>query len=184
MDGLADSASLVDDPGGLRRCLGDHGYLFFRGLLPASEVEAAGQTVLARLRSGGWVDDRGIPSVQPHAVNSMDALADPAFRAAMASADFNRLPYLPPLREMVRAVLGPAAFSYPVKVLRAVYPERPEARPRVSPGRPGRRPARTLTASHRAPGLEALAPAAPGGRTLGATAGKRIVILVPAKRYT
>ena len=31
---------------------------------------------------------------------------------------------------MVRAVLGAAAFSYPVKVLRAVYPERPQARPR------------------------------------------------------
>jgi hypothetical protein len=48
VDELADSASLVDNPGGLRRRLADDGYLFFRGLLPASEVEAAGQTVLAR----------------------------------------------------------------------------------------------------------------------------------------
>jgi hypothetical protein len=130
VDELVDSAPLVHDPDGLRRRLADDGYLFFRGLLPASEVRAVGQTVLARLRSGGWVDERGVPSLQPRAVNSMDALADPAFRAAMTSADFNRLPYLPPLRAVVRAVLGPAAFSYPVKVLRAVYPERPEARPR------------------------------------------------------
>jgi len=130
VDELADSGGLIDDAAGLRRRLADDGYLFFRGLLPASEVRAVGQTVLARLRSGGWVDERGVPSLQPRAVNSMDALADPAFRAAMTSADFNRLPYLPPLRAVVRAVLGPAAFSYPVKVLRAVYPERPEARPR------------------------------------------------------
>jgi len=130
VDELADSAPLAGDPGGLRRRLADHGYLFFRGLLPASDVRAAGQTVLDRLRAGGWVDGRGIPSVRPRAVNSMDALADPAFRAAMASADFNRLPYLPPLRAVVRAVLGPGAFSYPVKVLRAVYPEHPQARPR------------------------------------------------------
>jgi hypothetical protein len=130
VDELADSGPLAGDPGGLRRRLAGDGYLFFRGLLPASEIRATGQSVLARLRSGGWVDDRGIPSVQPRAVNSMDALADPAFRAAMASADFNRLPYLPPLRAVVRAILGPSAFSYPVKVLRAVYPERPEARPR------------------------------------------------------
>ena len=130
VDELADSASLVDDPGGLRRRLADDGYLFFRGLLPASDVQAAGQTVLAAARVRPVVDDRGIPSVQPHAVNPMDALADPAFRAAMACADFNRLPYLPSLRAVVRAVLGPVAFSYPVKVLRAVYPERPEARPR------------------------------------------------------
>jgi Phytanoyl-CoA dioxygenase (PhyH) len=127
---LADSAGLVNDPDRLRRRLAEDGYLFFRGLLPADQVRAAGLAVLARLRSGGWVDDRGIPSIEPRAVNSMDALADPAFRAAITSAEFNRLPYLPPLRAVVRAVLGPAAFSYPVKVLRAVYPERPQARPR------------------------------------------------------
>ena len=46
------------------------GTCFFRGLLPPDEVRAAGQAVLARLRAGGWADDRGIP--------------------------FNRLPYLPP----------------------------------------------------------------------------------------
>jgi hypothetical protein len=130
VDELADSASLVNDPAGLRRRLADDGYLFFRGLLPAAEIRTAGLTVLDRLRSGGWVDERDIPSVQPHAVNSLDALGDPAFRAALASAEFNRIPYLPALRAVVRAVLGPAAFSYPVKVLRAVYPERPEARPR------------------------------------------------------
>ena len=127
---LADSAALVSDPDGLRRRLAQDGYLFFRGLLPAGEVQAAGRAVLARLQAGGWADDRGIPSIQPRAVNSMDALADPAFRAAMTSAEFNRLPYLPPLRAVVRAILGRAAFSYPVKVLRAVYPERPQARPR------------------------------------------------------
>jgi hypothetical protein len=127
---LADSAALVDDPDGLRRRLAADGYLFFRGLLPVGEVRAAGLAVLARLQAGGWVDDRGIPSIQPRAVNSMDALADPAFRAAMTSVEFNRIPYLPPLRAVNRAILGPSAFSYPVKVLRAVYPERPQARPR------------------------------------------------------
>jgi hypothetical protein len=130
VDELADSAALAGDPDGLRRRLAEDGYLFFRGLLPADELRAAGLAVLARLRAGGWVDDRGIPSIQPRAVNSMDALTDPAFRAAMTSAEFNRLPYLPPLRAVIRAILGPDAFSYPVKVLRAVYPERPTARPR------------------------------------------------------
>jgi Phytanoyl-CoA dioxygenase (PhyH) len=127
---LADSSSLVSAPDGLCRRLAADGYLFFRGLLPAGEIRAAGLAVLARLRDGGWVDDRGIPSVQPRAVNPMEALADPALRAAMLSAEFNRIPYLAPLRAVVRGILGPAAFSYPVKVLRAVYPERPQARPR------------------------------------------------------
>ena len=104
--------------------------MFFRGLLPAEDVRAAGTAVRDRLRTGGWVDDRGIPSIQPRAVNPMDALADPAFRAAVTAASFNRIPYLAPLRAVIRRILNPGAFSYPVKVLRAVYPERPEARPR------------------------------------------------------
>ena len=130
MDELADSAHLVNDADALRRRLADDGYLFFRGLLPAGQVRAAGHAVLAQLRSGGWIDDRGIPSIEPRAVNSMDALADPAFRAAMFGPAFNEIPYWPALRQGVRRILGPLAFSYPAKVLRAVYPERPEARPR------------------------------------------------------
>src|ERR1035438_6253538 len=83
VDELADSGGLIDDPDGLRRRLAADGYLFFRGLLPAGHIRAAGPAVLAQLRSGGGVDDRAVPSIQPRAVNSMDALADPAFRAAM-----------------------------------------------------------------------------------------------------
>ena len=37
--------------------------------------------------------------------------------------EFNALPYLAPLRETIRRILGPRAFSYPVKVLRAVAAE-------------------------------------------------------------
>jgi hypothetical protein len=127
---LADSASVASDQRELRRRLAADGYVFFRGLLPAEDVRAAGTAVVDRLRTGGWVDDRGIPSIQPRAVNPMDALADPAFRAAVMTAEFNRIPYLAPLRAAIRRILGPGAFSYPVKVLRAVYPERPDARPR------------------------------------------------------
>ena len=65
-------------------------------------------------------------------MNIRDALTDPSFRAALASRGLNRLPYLPPLRRLVRLLLGPAAFSYPAKVLRTVYPEPPF---RVTKGR-------------------------------------------------
>src|ERR1700683_1783622 len=130
VDELADSGGLISDVGGLRRRLADDGYLFFRGLLPAARLRAIGQAVLGELQAGGWLDDRGIPSIQPRAVNSMDALADPAFRAAMFGPAFNQIPYLTALRGVIRRVLGPGAFSYPAKVLRAVYPERADARPR------------------------------------------------------
>jgi Phytanoyl-CoA dioxygenase (PhyH) len=125
VDELADSVALLRDAGALRRRLAEDGYLFFRGLLPVADVRAAEAGVLAELRRGGWVDDRGIPSADRRALNSMEALGDPAFRAAIMSPAFNRIPYLAPLRSLIRLILGPQAFSYPAKVLRAVYPEAP-----------------------------------------------------------
>jgi hypothetical protein len=120
VDELADSSGVLHDPARLRQRLAEAGYLFFRGLLPAGPVRAAGAAVLARLRDGGWARADGTASAQPRALNSADGLPDPAFRAALACAEFNQVPYLAPLRATVRAILGAAAFSYPVKVLRAV----------------------------------------------------------------
>jgi len=127
---LTDSSGLVAEPEGLRKQLASDGYLFFRGLLPADQVRAAGAAVRSRLRDGGWADQNGVPAGEQRALNSIDALSDPAFRAALMCAEFNRIPYLPSLRTVVRRVLGPRAFSYPAKVLRAVYPETPGKRTR------------------------------------------------------
>ena len=130
MDELADSSGVLGDSAALRQRLTEAGYLFFRGLLPAGTVRAASAAVLARLRDGGWVSADGVPLGPPRALNSVDGLSDPAFRAALTCAEFNQMPYLAPLRATVRKILGAAAFSYPVKVLRAVYPERPGPRAR------------------------------------------------------
>jgi hypothetical protein len=125
VDELIDSSGIAGDAAALRERLAVHGYLFFRGLLPAEQLRAAGAAVATRLRDGGWADANGAPSAQPRALNALDALSDPAFRAALLCPEFNQIPYLAPLRDAVRRVLGAPAYSYPVKVLRAVYPERP-----------------------------------------------------------
>ena len=130
VDELADSSGVLHDSAVLRQRLAEAGYLFFRGLLPAGTLRAAGAVVAARLRDGGWTGADGTPSGPPRALNSVDGLSDPAFRAALMCAEFNQVPYLAPLRATVRRILGAAAFSYPVKVLRAVYPERPGPRAR------------------------------------------------------
>jgi hypothetical protein len=120
---LTDSSALLADPAKLRSRLAEDGYLFVRSLLPADDVHCAYQDVLTALSDGGWCDGRGYPAAA-RVVQFRDALGDPAFRAALVSRGLNRLPYEPPLRQLVRGILGPGAFSYPVKVLRAVYPER------------------------------------------------------------
>ena len=127
MHELADSRSLADDSVALRALLTTDGYVFLRGLLPADRVRAAGELIAATLHAGGWTA-AGSPRLGP-AAGPREALADPAYRAAVLSLAFNELPYLAPLRGTVRRLLGPRAFSYPVKVLRAVAPE--------SPGGPG-----------------------------------------------
>jgi Phytanoyl-CoA dioxygenase (PhyH) len=115
------------DPGRLRARLAEEGYVLVRGLLPAEAVAAARRGVVAELARGGWTDDSGRPVGDRRAVTVRDGLADPAFRAALTSPGLNRLPYLPPFRRLIRSLLGAETFSYPVKVLRAVYPERPPA---------------------------------------------------------
>jgi Phytanoyl-CoA dioxygenase (PhyH) len=124
---LADSSADRADPGELRTRLAADGYLFVRGLLPAPDVLTARDRVVARLAEGGWTDAAGHPVAPRRALNVRDQLADPAVRAAIVARGLNRLPYLGPLRQLVRGLLGPGAFSYPVKVLRVVYPERPRA---------------------------------------------------------
>ncbi|HEX4094677.1 MAG TPA: phytanoyl-CoA dioxygenase family protein [Trebonia sp.] len=121
MDELADSRALAGDPAALRARLAADGYLFLRGLLPADQVRAAGDRVAEALRAGGWTS-AGSRRLKP-AAGPLEALADPAYRAAVTSLPFNALPYLPPLRATLRRILGQKAFSYPVKVLRAVAPE-------------------------------------------------------------
>jgi hypothetical protein len=80
--------------------------------------------------SGGLIGDRDAllgrldrRAGGPGAATVQNALADPAFRAAITSPGLNQIPYLPPLRELIRGLVGPQAFSYPAKVLRAVHPE-------------------------------------------------------------
>jgi hypothetical protein len=121
VDELADSRGLASDPAALRARLAADGYVFLRGLLPAERVRAAGERVAATLRAGDWTAS-GSPLLS-RAAGPREALADPAYRSAVMSLEFNALPYLAPLRETVRGILGPRAFSYPVKVLRAVAPE-------------------------------------------------------------
>jgi hypothetical protein len=126
VDELADSRGLADDPAALRARLAADGYVFLRGLLPADPVRAAGDRVAAELRAGGW-SAAGSPGLKPGA-GPLEALADPSYRAAVMSRAFNALPYQASLRATVRRILGPGAFSYPVKVLRAVPPESLSAR--------------------------------------------------------
>jgi Phytanoyl-CoA dioxygenase (PhyH) len=139
---LADSIAVQSNQAALRQRLAADGYLFFRRLLRPADVQAACDSVRTELSLGGWTDSTGRPVGSQRAVTVRDGLADPSFRAALACRALNRLAYLQPLRGLIRLILGTGAFSYPVKVLRVVYPESPLkithlkiAQPKVPKGR-------------------------------------------------
>jgi hypothetical protein len=54
MDELADGGSMARDLHALRRRPVGDGYLFFRGLLPATQVPTAARAVIAQLCRDGW----------------------------------------------------------------------------------------------------------------------------------
>jgi hypothetical protein len=120
---LRDCAGLAGDPDALRARLISDGYLFLRGFLPAEPVAAAGARVRVVLRTGGWSENAPPPSATSRRQSMAHGVREAALLTAIASRPFNRIPYLPPLRTLIRNLLGPDAFSYPVKVLRAVRPE-------------------------------------------------------------
>ena len=125
MHELADSRGLASDPAALRARLAADGYVFLRGLLPAGRVRAAGEQVAATLRAGGWTA-AGSPLLG-RAAGPREALADPAYRAAVTSLAFNALPYLAPGRDFARLHGGPEGNAMKPWAQRSTIaqPERP-----------------------------------------------------------
>jgi hypothetical protein len=52
----------------------------------------------------------------------IDAFADVGYRRILADAAFNKIPFVGPLPELMRQILGPTGFCYPLKFPRIVYP--------------------------------------------------------------
>jgi hypothetical protein len=119
MDDLLFSSELINSPRDLRAAMCRDGYVLIRGLLDPVRVTAARNSVLRTLAEGGWVDEKG-------ALRNPDFVSEdsPAYRAALATAPFNRIPYLPELRRLMTVLLGHSVFPYPSKILRASPPQR------------------------------------------------------------
>jgi hypothetical protein len=122
MSELRDSSHLVEDWEALRSLVRAEGYVFFRGLGDRELALEAGRVGAACLQQTGWLTPQGAIASPLHATEQEKAWLDPGFRAFATSAAFNRLPYQPPVRRMMQRLMGNSAFSYPLKVVRVVYP--------------------------------------------------------------
>jgi hypothetical protein len=101
--------------------------VFVRGLLDPATVRAVGGRGLRALQVAGWTEPGGDPVVAPpampvRAVRMRDAFGLPGYRDIVRDPEFNRLPFTTPFGALMRRILGPDGFCYPVKVPRVVYP--------------------------------------------------------------
>jgi hypothetical protein len=124
---LTDSKSLLGDWAALRARIADDGYIFMRQLLEPDVVEGVGRSALGHLQAAGWTEGgqdllsaRPLPPVR--AIRMRDAFVDAGYRHILADPDFNKIPFVGPLPDLMGQILGPSGFCYPLKFPRIVYP--------------------------------------------------------------
>jgi hypothetical protein len=125
VDELVDSSQLRGDPDGLRARVRHDGYALLRGVLGRDEVETARREVAKALHRARWVDSEEELHPRPPArpTDQRRAWRDRGYRRAAMSSGFHRLPYTNAFEELMRSLVGETVFSYPVKLLRVVYPQ-------------------------------------------------------------
>jgi len=124
---LVDSSDLLGNWQALRARIADDGYVFVRGLLDRTMIAAVGSAGLAHLQRAGWIGPGPNPVTAPpqlpvRAVRMRDAFRDRGYMRILADPGFNRIPFSPPMTDLMAQILGPGGFCYPLKLPRVVYP--------------------------------------------------------------
>lgn len=123
------SNPLLGREGALRERLAGEGYLFFRGLLPESDLLDLRRNICEVLRERGWI--RGGEELLDARVATLPHReGEPGFletlQSAMKLESLHRLAHHPALLDLMRQALGPSAFPHPLSILRMVFPQAPE----------------------------------------------------------
>lgn len=124
---LVDSSRLLREPVALRARLAEDGYAFFRGLLDPGEIRSVGSGILGQLQAAGWTEAGCDPvtarPVQPvRAVRMADLFGTRTYTRIVLNPRLNRVAYRSRLADVMRDILGPLAFCYPLRIPRIVYP--------------------------------------------------------------
>lgn len=125
-----DSSDLIGNPTALRERADEHGYLFFRGLLPADAVEDLRRRFLEILDRHGWLDrehDLMAGVADPDAYNNTPAEdiefcgvgVTPAIYAEVQRLrQFHELAHYPRLLAVYRDLFGAEVFPHPRNIAR------------------------------------------------------------------
>jgi ectoine hydroxylase-related dioxygenase (phytanoyl-CoA dioxygenase family) len=131
---FVDSTDLLGDPASLRDRAGRDGYLFFRGLLPASDLAELRSDMLAIVEQNGWletgsgVDDRidaqALDRVPDEEMRLDVGVTHAAYDQVQKLESFHRLPHHPRLLSVFEALFGEPVMVHPRHIARMITPHR------------------------------------------------------------
>jgi ectoine hydroxylase-related dioxygenase (phytanoyl-CoA dioxygenase family) len=111
----------------LRARMQEHGYLFFRALVPADAVLAVRRDVLEQCALAGWLDPQRelleavvAPAMQPTTEGKQDYNA--VYRKVLKLPRFHELPCQPALMAVAQILLGDTILVHPRRIGRLTFP--------------------------------------------------------------
>lgn len=126
MEQMRDSTALIDDIEALRHEIRTEGYALLRGLVDPAEAAAIGEEVRRVVDKHGFISyEDGVETVlrTPEKGNETDDYWR-MYSDILALESVNALPYRSQrLQDTMRGLLGPSAFTYPMKTVRLVFPQ-------------------------------------------------------------
>jgi len=128
--GFRDATSLLNDPIALRAQAERDGYLFFKQLLPKSDVQTLRTELLTLLATRGWLrNDLPLDDarVNPTAVADLESwggtgISEEAYRELQHSFLFQRFQHHPSLIRLYQTLFDAAVLPHPRTIARVMVP--------------------------------------------------------------
>ncbi len=115
------------DAAHLRAIIDEHGYLFFRALIPAQEILSVRRDVLELLRDAGWLDlaydlmdGVAAPGIQPKTEGQPEYTA--LYRKVLNLPSFHNFPTLPALMDVAQRLVDGEVLVHPRRIGRITFP--------------------------------------------------------------
>ena len=130
MDGLLDSADLLDDPRALAQRLNVYGYLFIKGLLPRAAVLRVRAKFLEATAAAGWLEagtdvDAAIADPAKACVDPQAPFID-VLRRFYRAEEAHALKLHPNIMGLFERLFGEPVLAHPLLIPRCIFPQRPE----------------------------------------------------------
>lgn len=120
------------ESGVLQKQMRKNGYLFFRGLVPASDVLRVRRTVLEFCAQAGWLDPNrdvmdGIAAPNQKPLREGMPAYMPVYRQILHAPDFRDFPTNAALMQIAKKLLGEEILVHPRRIGRITFPNFVEA---------------------------------------------------------